>query len=103
MYANPSKAHLRALLRHVVSHPDEAAAKGTAARAAMLRRFSPEVRTVLGCASLPACCGRGRPVCSRGTEQHGLMRTQVMGRELQGHLRRIAAVLESRDADKAEL
>lgn len=44
MYADPSKAHLRALLRHVVSYPDEAAAKGKAARAAMVWRFSPEVR-----------------------------------------------------------
>ena len=47
MYAEPSRAHLKALLRHVASHPEEAAAKGNAARADMVRRFSPEVSTLV--------------------------------------------------------
>ena len=41
-WAEPSVPHLRALMRRVVSHPEEARARGAAARARMLERFSPE-------------------------------------------------------------
>jgi hypothetical protein len=47
MYAEPSIAHLRTLLRHVVFHPKEAAAKGAVARRDMVQRFSPQVRGVV--------------------------------------------------------
>lgn len=42
-WAQPSHEHLRYLMRHVVEHPEEAAAKGRAARAKMLRHFAPDV------------------------------------------------------------
>lgn len=41
-YAEPSRAHLRELLRHVVENPAEAAAKGRRAREDMVGRFSPQ-------------------------------------------------------------
>jgi hypothetical protein len=42
-WARPSVSHLRALMRRVVARPGEAAAKGRAARADVLARFTPEV------------------------------------------------------------
>lgn len=42
-WAAPSVAHLRELMRRVVDRPEEAAAKGRAAREMVLRRFSPAV------------------------------------------------------------
>ena len=41
-WAEPSVTHLRALMRHVVTNPDEARARGRAARERMLTRFSPD-------------------------------------------------------------
>ncbi|MEW6304181.1 MAG: glycosyltransferase family 29 protein [Verrucomicrobiota bacterium] len=41
-WADPSEAHLRRLLRHVQQHPDEAQAKGRAARLHMARHFGRE-------------------------------------------------------------
>lgn len=40
-WAQPSVQHLRALMRHVFIHRDEAAARGAAARARMVERYSP--------------------------------------------------------------
>lgn len=40
-WAQPSVAHLRALMRRVYEHRDEAAARGAAARARMMERYSP--------------------------------------------------------------
>ena len=42
-WANPSVAHLRRLMRHVVEHPDEARARGAQARADMVRLYHPDV------------------------------------------------------------
>jgi len=42
-WARPSVPHLRRLMRRVFTHRDEAAAKGLAARAHLLGRFTPEV------------------------------------------------------------
>ncbi len=39
-WAQPSEAHLRVLLRHVLTHPEEAAAKGVVARADMVSKYS---------------------------------------------------------------
>ena len=43
LWAQPSVAHLRQLLRRVVENPEEAAAKGRRARADMVKYYSPEV------------------------------------------------------------
>ena len=43
LWATPSTADLRRLLRHVVEHKDEAAEKGRRARRDMVRRFAPRV------------------------------------------------------------
>jgi len=42
-WAQPSVPHLKQLMRHVVTHPQEAAAKGAAARRRMVERYSPDV------------------------------------------------------------
>ena len=42
-WAEPSVTHLRQLLRHVYAHPEEAKARGRAARERMVKRYSPEV------------------------------------------------------------
>ncbi|KAI8475933.1 MAG: hypothetical protein J3K34DRAFT_517089 [Monoraphidium minutum] len=42
-WAKPSAAHLKQLMRRVVERPDEAAARGAAARALLLGRFTPDV------------------------------------------------------------
>lgn len=42
-WARPSTAHLRQLMRRVVTHPKEAAARGRAARAHLAGRFTPDV------------------------------------------------------------
>lgn len=42
-WAQPSVRHLRLLLRHVVEHRREAAARGRAARERMLERYAPAV------------------------------------------------------------
>ncbi len=42
LMAEPSVEHLRELMRDVMAHPDEAAAKGRAAREDMVRRFHPD-------------------------------------------------------------
>ncbi|GBF99949.1 hypothetical protein Rsub_12642 [Raphidocelis subcapitata] len=42
-WARPSTHHLRQLMRRVVLRPEEAAAKGAAARATVLERFTPDV------------------------------------------------------------
>jgi glycosyltransferase involved in cell wall biosynthesis len=39
-WAQPDRAHLRALMRHVFEHPDEARRRGAAARAAMQARWT---------------------------------------------------------------
>ena len=39
-WAEPSLEHLSQLMRHVVAHPEEAAARGAAARQRMLQRYS---------------------------------------------------------------
>ena len=44
-WARPDRAALQRLMRHVVTHPDEARAKGQRARAAMVARFAPAVLT----------------------------------------------------------
>lgn len=41
-WANPSESHLRQLMRHVQQHPDEARARGRAARAHMVRHYNRE-------------------------------------------------------------
>ena len=41
-WANPSESHLRTLMRHVSTHPEEASAKGQAARRHMARHYSRE-------------------------------------------------------------
>lgn len=41
-WAAPSLHHLRTLMRHVVEHPEEAAARGAAARARVLERYTPD-------------------------------------------------------------
>ncbi len=41
-WANPSETHLRHILRHILQHPDEARAKGRAARAHMIAHYSRE-------------------------------------------------------------
>ena len=41
-WAQPSVLHLRGLMRRVVVEPEEAAAKGRAARRTMVERFSPD-------------------------------------------------------------
>lgn len=41
-WARPSLTHLRTLMRHVVTNPDEARAKGAAARLHIEREFSSE-------------------------------------------------------------
>lgn len=46
-WAEPSTAHLRQLMRRVLQQPAEAAAKGAAARARILRLFSPQARIML--------------------------------------------------------
>lgn len=43
LWAKPSVTHLRELMRHVVTHPQDAAAKGQAARQYLLNRFSSNV------------------------------------------------------------
>ena len=43
LWAQPSVAHLRQLLRRVLTHRDEARAKGEQARRDMVERFSPQV------------------------------------------------------------
>lgn len=53
-WAQPSEQHLRALMRHVVLHPAEAAAKGRAARARMKERYAPPVIARLVAARLQA-------------------------------------------------
>lgn len=47
LMAEPSIAHLKELLLHVVADPDAAKAKGTAARATMLQHYRPEVVAAL--------------------------------------------------------
>ena len=42
-WAEPDVAHLRMLMRQVLSRPDKARARGAAARERMLKRFSPAV------------------------------------------------------------
>jgi hypothetical protein len=42
-WAQPSEAHLRQLMRHVVANPQEARAKGRAAREMVRARFTPAV------------------------------------------------------------
>ena len=42
-WAEPDVAHLRMLMRQVVSRPDKARERGRAARERMLKRFSPAV------------------------------------------------------------
>lgn len=46
MWAKPSVYHLRQLMRRVVTHPAEAAAKGRAARRHLIGRFAPDVLAV---------------------------------------------------------
>jgi hypothetical protein len=41
-WASPSVAHLRLSMRHVMERPEEAAARGAAARATLLEKFTPE-------------------------------------------------------------
>jgi hypothetical protein len=41
-WAQPSVQHLRQLMHRVYTHREEAAAKGAAARARMLERYSPD-------------------------------------------------------------
>lgn len=41
-WAQPSVTHLRQLMRHVYNNRAEAAAKGAAARALMINKYSPE-------------------------------------------------------------
>jgi hypothetical protein len=43
LWAKPSATHLRQLMRQVITHPDEAAARGRAARQHLLNKFTPEV------------------------------------------------------------
>ncbi|KAG0495040.1 hypothetical protein HPP92_006034 [Vanilla planifolia] len=43
LWAEPSMNNLRGLLRHVVSYPEEAKARGMKARMDIIKRFSPEV------------------------------------------------------------
>lgn len=42
-WAQPSTSHLRTLLRHLFTNPEEGRAKGLAARRRMVKRFSPQV------------------------------------------------------------
>lgn len=55
-WAQPSEEHLRELMRHVVTHQEEARARGAAARAMVLQEYSVEVGVVLCCMQK----GRGR-------------------------------------------
>jgi len=42
LWAEPSHAHLKRLMRHVVTHPDEAKQKGARARRDMVEQYSPD-------------------------------------------------------------
>lgn len=53
-WAQPSVPHLRQLMRHVVTHPEDAAAKGAAARRRMQERYAPSVVAQLAAERLRA-------------------------------------------------
>jgi glycosyltransferase involved in cell wall biosynthesis/tetratricopeptide (TPR) repeat protein len=66
-WANPSESHLRHTMRHILQHPDEARAKGKAARAHMVANYSRDrvadlvvqrlavIEQKLSTANLPSC------------------------------------------------
>jgi hypothetical protein len=68
VWADPDLDHAAELMRRVVAHPDEAAAKGAAAREDILRRFSPAAIGALARARLEQLLRRDPPRVLEGPE-----------------------------------